>query len=188
MWQSKFPKCSSAYLKTPKITLFWVFWPETQIFFAINLIFFYFCFSFWFQSDGYFDYLSNIWVKQSDSEVFECRPETSKKPPSFDVLRPKTNFFCIKLPLFVSTPCASIRAVVFWVWVSLVWHRKIPKSSSAYLKTPNKTILLSFLAQKAFFLHKLPFLFLGYRVHSSGQLSCYFEPNLGDTVKLRSLF
>ena len=124
----------------------------------IFVFFFYFCCTFWIQEDGFFVGLSIIGVIQSNSEVFECRLENSKKPPSFDVLRPKTQFYFLEKCLpFVSTPCAFIRAVVLWVWVSLVWHSKVPKCSSAYLKTPKNPFFWVFLAQKAFFLYKVAF-------------------------------
>ena len=141
-------------MKTSK-SLFWSFWLETQFFSQKICFFFYFCCTFWYKFNSFFVILSIIGVIQSFSEEFGCRFENSRKPPIFDVLRPKTQFyFQQKCLYFVSTPCASIRAVVLWVWVSLVWHSKYPNCSSAYLKTPKTNFFKTF-GLKRFFWYTL---------------------------------
>ena len=96
-----------------------------------------------------------VWASlESNSQIPKCSSadlKTAKKPLPLTFFGLNRIFFCIKLPLFVSTPWASIRAVVLWVWVSLVWHKKIPKSWSAYMKTHKKNILLSFFGPKGVF-------------------------------------
>ena len=95
------------------------------------------------------------------SKVFWYRPENRKKNPSFDVLRPKTQFFFRKNCLFfVSRPCSSNKAANLWLWETLVWHSKIRNCSSAYPKTPKKPIFWDFWTKTQLFCIKLPFSFL----------------------------
>ena len=158
--------------ETEKKTFFDILWSETKYIFPKNSTFYFHC-TFYFQFCGRSVGLSLIWIIQCKSDAFWYRPENRKNPPSFDVLRPKTQFSFRKNCLFfVWIPCASNKAANLWLWETLVWHSKI-RIVLVRDRKPQRTHFWDFWFKTQFFCVKLPFSFLVYLVRSSGQqLSC----------------
>ena len=76
---------------------------------------------------------------------------------------------------------------ILWVWLSLVWHSKILKCSSADLKTPKNPIFGGFLVRNGNFSNYMPFLMLEHVLNLTERLSYEFECNWSHTVKIQGV-
>ena len=116
-----------------------------------------------------------------------------------DLKNPKKNFFdvffsaqydfcALQLPFLMQQhlvhPIGRLSCDFECLWCGTVKFR------SVLVRTwkPQKPRFCVFWPKYVFFRIKLPFSFLVYLIHSSGQQSCYSEPYWSDIWKLRSVF
>ena len=168
--------------------IFWRFWPETHFFFAINLILFtYAAFS-----DFNWMAVLCVWVPWGSYSQITKRSsadlKTAKNPLFFEVFRLKTHFSSIKscLILFqhLVLPIGRWYCEFDCPWCDTVKFRGV----LARTWKPQKAQFFDdFRPKRKFYRTEVPLSFLVDVIHSGGQLSCYFEPNSSNTIKLRSV-